>query len=128
MSIRERAMILTGMAFPLGSILGVLFGRATAPSSGGGFGDIIYIIMWFLFGAPLLTSITYFWSTRRIEWEREERTRAAITIGKGIFFGTGALFLLIFVLSRGANGLWLIVGFPLTAGIVTYYARKALKV
>ena len=127
MNIRERAMILTGMAFPLGSILGVIFGRMTAPASAGGFGDIIYIVMWFIFGAPLLSAVTYFWSTRGIEWERPARTRAALHVSKGIFLGTGILFTLVFALSRGLSGVWLFAGLPLSALVVTMNVRKALR-
>ena len=128
MNIRERAMILTGMAFPLGSILGILIGRLTAaPASGGGFGDIIYIIMWFIFGAPLFASVTYFWSTRRIDWERPARSRAALTMAKGIFFATGVTIALVFALSRGLGSGALFIGLPLGALIVTLSARKALR-
>ena len=45
---------------------------------GGGFGDIIYALFWFVIGAPLLTSITYAVSSRNVAWEPGTRARAAL--------------------------------------------------
>lgn len=128
MNIRERAMVLTGMAFPLGSILGILIGRSTVPAStGGGFGDIVYILMWFILGAPLLTLVVFFWSTRKVEWARVVEKRAFITMFTGVFVATAALMLLLVILGRGGNGAWILLALPVGALIVTLFARKALK-
>lgn len=128
MNIRDRAMVLTGMAFPLGSVFGVVFARATVPpSTGGGFGDIIYILLWFVLGAPLLTALTYFWSTRKIEWTRTEARRALFTMVQGIFAATTALVLMLVLLGRSGNVATPLMLLPVSALIVTWFARKALK-
>ena len=127
MNIRQRAMILTGVAFPLGSILGVVFGRLTAPSSGGGFADIVYTILWFLVGAPLLSVIAFFWSTRGFEWSPGSRPRATLTFALGVLLATGVLFVLLYALSRGANGAWVFVALPSTAWLVARFTSNALQ-
>ena len=125
---RERASVLTGTAFPVGAILGVVFGNLTAPAStGGGFGDIVYAIMWFILGAPLLTSLTYAVTTRTLPFEASGRRKAAFRVAQGIFLATGVLLVMVFTLSRGVGAIGLVIGLPLSALVVTLFTRNALR-
>lgn len=126
---KERVSVLTGMAFPVGAILGVVFGNLTAPAStGGGFGDIIYALFWFVIGAPLLTSITYAVSSRNIAWEPGTRGRAALTVALGILLATMVLVIMITALGRGVGAAALVIGLPMSALVVTAFVRRALRV
>ena len=125
---RERASVLTGTAFPIGAILGVVFGNLTAPAStGGGFGDIVYAIMWFILGAPLLTSLTYALATRTLVFEGSGRRKAAFRVAQGIFLATGVLLVMVMSLSRGVGAIGLLIGLPLSALVVTLFTRSALR-
>ena len=126
---RERVSVLTGMAFPVGAILGVVFGNLTAPAStGGGFGDIIYALFWFIIGAPLVTSLTYAVSSRNVDWEPGTRGRAALTVALGILLATMVLVFMITALGRGVGAVALVVGLPMSALVVTMFVRRALRV
>jgi hypothetical protein len=128
MNIRERAMVLTGMAFPLGAILGVVFGRLTTPTStGGGFGDIIYVLLWFVIGAPLFATAVYFWSIRNLEWDTDSRLRARFNVLVGIGLGTVAHIVMLVMIGRTGNTALLLVMLPIGALIVTLFARRGLK-
>ena len=128
MTARERASVLTGLAFPVGAILGVAFGNLTAPAStGGGFGDIVYAIMWFILGAPLLTTVTYVLSARGLDMEPSSRRKAALTMTAGILLATVVLFATVMALGRGVGTVGVVVGLPLSALVVTLFARRALR-
>lgn len=128
MTSRERVSVLTGMSFPVGAILGVTFGNLTAPAStGGGFGDIVYAIMWFIIGAPLLTAVTYALATRRIEFEPGKRGKAAFIAAQGIMLAVGVLLGMMYLLGRGGGVIWLFVGLSLSALVVTLFTRRALR-
>lgn len=126
---KERVSVLTGMAFPVGAILGVVFGNLTAPAStGGGFGDIIYALFWFIIGAPLLATITFAVSSRNLALEPGARGRALLTVLLGILIATVLLVLMIAALGRGAGTFALVIGLPLSALVVTVFVRRALQV
>ena len=128
MNPRSRASVLTGLSFPFGSVLGLFIGRSTVPAStGGGFGDIVYILLWFVIAAPLLALTVYVWSTRAIEWDRQSRSRAFVHVLLGVALATLCQMLLLVVLGRGGNGLLVFAALPITALIVTLFAKKALK-
>lgn len=128
MTARERASVLTGLAFPVGAILGVTFGNFTAPAStGGGFGDIVYAIMWFILGAPLLTTVTFFLSTRSLDMESSARRRSTLTMIAGILLATVVLFVSVVALGRGVGTIGIVIGLPLSALVVTLFARRALR-
>ena len=126
---KERVSVLTGMAFPVGAILGVVFGNLTAPAStGGGFGDIIYALFWFIIGAPLLTTITYAVSSRNLVFESGTRGRAALTVAFGILIATVLLVVMMVAVGRGVGTFALVIGLPLSALVVTVFVRRALRV
>ena len=128
MSIRERAMMLTGMAFPLGSLLGVWLGRSTAPAaSGGGFQDIVWTIFWFVAGAPLLTLLVYALATRTIEMDRQARIRAAGTEILGIVVGSLALYAALIVNARTGQQVSIVIGLLLGGALVALFTRRALR-
>ena len=129
MSIRERAMMLTGMAFPLGSLFGVWLGRNTAPvASGGGFQDVVWTIFWFAAGAPLLTLLVYALVTRTIEMDRRARIRAAGTEVLGIVAGSLVLYAALVVNARTGQQVSIVIGLLLGGLLVAAFTRRALRV
>lgn len=128
MNIRERAMILTGIGFPLGAILGVVFGRLTMPTStGGGFGDIVYVLMWFIIGAPMLTMAVYFWSVRNFEWDADSRRRSLLHVCVGVALATATHVVLLVLLGRTGNAALVLIMLPVGSMIVTLFARRGLR-
>lgn len=128
MNVHSRATVLTGMAFPLGALLGAIFGVTTAPRSSQGFQDIVYALLWFILGGVPVTMLTFWFSTRRVDWLWRQRKRAVLRMFYGVFLATGLLIGAIWCFGRTGSGVFVFLTLPACALIVTVQARRILKV
>lgn len=128
MNVRDRAAVVTGIAFPVGSLLGVIIGSATAPAaSGGGFQDIVYILFWSILGAPMFTAITYALMMTRVDMRRQDRFRAALVFVLGVAVACVVMFMLLIVNARTDQRFWIVVGLILSGATVAWFTRRALR-
>ena len=128
MNPHARATVLTGMAFPLGAVLGAIFGVTTAPKNSQGFQDIVYALLWFILGGAPVTMLTFWFSTRRIDWLWRQRKRNVVRMFYGAFLATGLLIGAMWFFGRSGNGAFVFLTLPACALIVTVQARRILKV
>lgn len=125
---RQRAVWITGVAFPLGSLLGLVIGRSTMPAAtGGGFGDIVYVLMWYVIGGPLLSLALFFWTTRGLGWSPWVTVRSLAVVLVGTFIATAVQMLLLRSLGGGGSTALAFVALPLGGLIVALFARQTLR-
>ncbi len=128
MNLHSRATMLTGMAFPLGAVLGAVIGVTTAPKNGQGFQDIVYALLWFIVTGAPVTMLTFWFSTRGVDWTWRQRKRAMLRMFNGAFLATGVLIITMWFFGRTGNGGFVFLTLPACALIVTLQARRILKV
>lgn len=128
MNLHSRATVLTGMAFPLGAVIGAVFGVTTAPRSSQGFQDLVYALLWFIMGGAPVTMLTFWFSTRTIDWSWRQRRRSVLRMFYGVLLATGVLISAMWLLGRSGSGAFLFLALPACALIVTAQARRILKV
>jgi len=119
--------MLTGIAFPLGAVLGVLFGVATAPRDSQGFGDVAYAMLWFIVAGAPLTMLTFWRTTRNLAWTRAKYRAAMLGMAMAAFQATGLLIASIWLWGRSGGGGFIFLTLPLCSIIVTLRARTLLK-
>lgn len=128
MNLRSRATALTGMAFPLGAVIGAVFGVTTAPRNSQGFQDLVYALLWFIMGGAPVTMLTFWFSTRAVDWSWRQRKRSVLRMFYGVFLATGVLVIAMWFLGRSGSGAFVFLALPACALIVTVQARRILKV
>lgn len=127
MTVEDRALLLTGSAFPIGSMLGVGIGVMTAPHSSQGLQDVAYAMLWFIISGAPATVLTFWFSTARVEWSWAQRKKAMLQIFLGSYIATGLMIAAVAYWGRSGNGDLVFVALPLASLVVTRYARKTLK-
>lgn len=124
---RARAVVLTGIAFPAGAVLGAVFGAVSAPRNAQGFGDIVWVLVWFVITGTPLTMLTFWFTTNRMEWSWRQRKLAMFRMFQAVFLATGLLLGALWWAARGGNGLITFLVLPLCSLVVTLRARKLVQ-
>lgn len=124
MNARARSAVITGMAFPLGAMLGVMLGVVSAPRDPLGYGDVAWAMLWFIISGGPITMLAFWFSTRSVEWTWSERKRAMFRMAQSAFLATGLLIFALWFWGRSGNGLFVFVVLPLCAWLITVRARR----
>ncbi len=104
MTVEDRALLLTGSAFPIGSMLGVGLGVMTAPHNSAGMQDVAYAMLWFIVSGAPASVLTFWFSTARVDWTWPQRKRAMLQIFVGAYMATGLMIAAVAYWGRSGNG------------------------
>ena len=126
MNPRARVSMLTGAAFPLGAMLGVLFAALTSPRASTGSGDIAYAMLWFVVGGAPLAMVVFWRTARRVEWKLGAFRLAVLRVANGVFIATGTLICAIWFFGRSGNGAFLFLALPVCSTIVSWQAARVM--
>lgn len=113
-----RAVVSTGMAFPIGVMFGATLGVA--------FGDLLFAMLCF-FVLPVPVTMVVFWrTTRDLEWDwRQERT-AYLRVFGAAFVGTGLLIGSVWMWVTAQMSFLVFLALPLSSLLVTLRTKSAL--
>lgn len=122
---RQRAIMLTGLGFPLGAVLGLLLARyGIALPSTSGFADIVLALTGFIFGGPVLSLLLFAAATRGMDVASWAQTWLRMLIGA--IAATAVVFVGVVGAGRGLPQVFILVALAMGAWLMGSFAKKAL--
>ena len=119
MNPHARAIVATGMAFPIGLMLGATAGVAL--------GDLAFAFVSCLF-VPIPLTLTVFWrTTRHLDWSWQRERRAYARVFSGAFTALGVVMAVLWWWTNTLNAALVFVALPLGSTIVTLRTKSALE-
>ena len=119
MNRHARAIVSTGMAFPIGVMLGTSFGVA--------FGDLLFTMLCFFVVPGPLTMLVFWRTTRHLDWGWQVQRAALLRVFGATFVSTGLLILAMWLWTARGQTLPVFLALPVTSLIVTLRAQSALR-
>lgn len=118
MNPHARAIVSTGMAFPIGVMLGGTIGAM--------FGDMLFAMLCFIF-LPLPVTVFVFWrTTRHLDWDWRKERIAYTRVLAGTFIATGVVIAAMWLWITTKNAALVFLALPVAALIVTVRTKSAL--
>lgn len=118
MNRHARAIVSTGMAFPIGVMLGGTVGAA--------FGDLLFAMLCFIFVPVPLTLVVFWRTTRDLDWAWQQERTAYLRVFGAVFLSTGVIIVAMWLWISTKNSALVFVALPIGALIVTLRTKSAL--
>ena len=118
MTRHARTVVSTGMAFPVGLMLGASFGAA--------FGDILFAMLCFIF-MPVPLTLAVFWrTTRHVDWGWQLERAAYVRVFSAVFLATGLIIVAMWIWISTKNAGLIFAAVPIGSAIVTLRTKSAM--
>lgn len=118
MNRHARAIVSTGMAFPIGVMLGGTVGAAL--------GDMLFAMLCFIF-MPVPITMAVFWrTTRDLDWSWQLERTAYLRVFGAAFLSTGIIIVSMWLWISSQNAALVFLALPIGSMIVTLRTKSAL--
>ena len=114
----SRAIVATGMAYPIGVMLGATFGVL--------FGDLLFAMVCFIFVPVPLTMVVFWRTTRNIDWSWQLQRTAYLRVFSAAFIATGLVMATIWSWTITNHPEIMFLALPVCASLVTLRTKSAL--
>jgi len=118
MNRHARTIVSTGMAFPIGVMLGGTVGAA--------FGDMLFAMLCFIFMPVPLTMVVFWRTTRNLDWNWQRERTAYLRVFGAAFIATGIIIVAMWLWISTRNAGLVFLALPLGALVVTLRTKSAL--